>query len=674
MPNYVVTGPDGRQYRITAPEGATQDEVLAYVQANAGGGQSLVPPRPAAKPRSSAPVEPKSVTQNLMAGVNRGIANTVGFIPDAIGSALNAVLPQSLQGQPGFYSRAVERGLNALGADTKPDAGSTAGTVGEFAGAGLIGGVPFRGAQIASSGLRGLLGAAKTEAGLGAISGLAYEGARDLTSEDSLLPVAASIFAPYTAQGGAAAIRSLARGPGSSNAIAMQDNIRRFVGETGAQPTVAQATGKSPQLYLEKGLAFVPGASPAVIMKGKQQQSEFGRRLARIAQEVRGNKSGLDDFEAGILIQRGINDAVSEFKSAANVKYADADALIPPETVVKPTATLSRLKDILSDLSDKDLQELANKDSRLYDWLTTLSSRAESGLTYGDLAKLRSAAGRNINVNELHTGAPKSDWKRLYGAITDDLMRSADELDPSGAAGAAQREAAAFWKQGINEIDDYLQPIANRTEPIQVWAAFKRDAPTAINQMQALKSRMGQNRWPQLQAKFLEDLGMVPAGKQTSDVMFSSERFLTSWNKLGKRGQEILVDNATVRQNLNDMVKHFEDLRRGSQLLYNTSGTAGSGLFGAALWQALGAAASFNVFGLAKTAAAFGGGYGFAKAMMSPKFANWLARSSKLPIEKAPGAIAKLSALQLTNPEEVAFRDALVSQLRNALQGAQEGQ
>lgn len=36
MPNYKVTGPDGRVYRVTAPEGATQDDVLAYVQQNAG--------------------------------------------------------------------------------------------------------------------------------------------------------------------------------------------------------------------------------------------------------------------------------------------------------------------------------------------------------------------------------------------------------------------------------------------------------------------------------------------------------------------------------------------------------------------------------------------------------------------------------------------------------------
>jgi hypothetical protein len=32
MPDYIVTSPQGKKYRITAPEGATQDQVLAYAQ------------------------------------------------------------------------------------------------------------------------------------------------------------------------------------------------------------------------------------------------------------------------------------------------------------------------------------------------------------------------------------------------------------------------------------------------------------------------------------------------------------------------------------------------------------------------------------------------------------------------------------------------------------------
>ena len=31
MPEYVVTGPDGKEYDVTAPEGATEAEIIAQV-------------------------------------------------------------------------------------------------------------------------------------------------------------------------------------------------------------------------------------------------------------------------------------------------------------------------------------------------------------------------------------------------------------------------------------------------------------------------------------------------------------------------------------------------------------------------------------------------------------------------------------------------------------------
>lgn len=34
MPTYQITAPDGTKLRITAPEGASQEDVLAYAKAN----------------------------------------------------------------------------------------------------------------------------------------------------------------------------------------------------------------------------------------------------------------------------------------------------------------------------------------------------------------------------------------------------------------------------------------------------------------------------------------------------------------------------------------------------------------------------------------------------------------------------------------------------------------
>ena len=44
MPDFAITAPDGRKFKVTAPEGATQDEALAMVQKQHGGDAAEAPP------------------------------------------------------------------------------------------------------------------------------------------------------------------------------------------------------------------------------------------------------------------------------------------------------------------------------------------------------------------------------------------------------------------------------------------------------------------------------------------------------------------------------------------------------------------------------------------------------------------------------------------------------
>ena len=41
MPDFEITAPDGRKFIVTAPDGATQDEVLAYAQKQHGSARPL---------------------------------------------------------------------------------------------------------------------------------------------------------------------------------------------------------------------------------------------------------------------------------------------------------------------------------------------------------------------------------------------------------------------------------------------------------------------------------------------------------------------------------------------------------------------------------------------------------------------------------------------------------
>jgi hypothetical protein len=80
MPTFVITGPDGAKYRVTAPEGATDQDVLARVQAQAS------QPAPAA-PSQVAPASSEGIADFLP----RAITDIPGEIASAASSAASAI-------------------------------------------------------------------------------------------------------------------------------------------------------------------------------------------------------------------------------------------------------------------------------------------------------------------------------------------------------------------------------------------------------------------------------------------------------------------------------------------------------------------------------------------------------------------------------------------------------
>lgn len=93
MPTYVVTAPDGKKYRVTAPKGATQQEVMARVRSQGGGsGRQINRGGTNAKPKED------SFFQGVLEGVSKPITNAFDFVTGNIpsmvlpaGKALNAV-------------------------------------------------------------------------------------------------------------------------------------------------------------------------------------------------------------------------------------------------------------------------------------------------------------------------------------------------------------------------------------------------------------------------------------------------------------------------------------------------------------------------------------------------------------------------------------------------------
>jgi hypothetical protein len=100
---YEITAPDGRRFAITAPEGATQEQVLAYAQQQMGG--------------SAPPEEDAGRGGGALPFLNRGIASVLGMPVDLANLALKYTgMPVS--DRPFGGSASIESGMSRFGRAT----------------------------------------------------------------------------------------------------------------------------------------------------------------------------------------------------------------------------------------------------------------------------------------------------------------------------------------------------------------------------------------------------------------------------------------------------------------------------------------------------------------------------------------------------------------------------
>ena len=88
MPKYVITSPDGSRYEVTAPEGATEQQVLEFVQKNAGGPAAAPPKEAVQRVGEVLSGVPRQVGLTARAGL-QGLGGIVGVGSDPIAASIN---------------------------------------------------------------------------------------------------------------------------------------------------------------------------------------------------------------------------------------------------------------------------------------------------------------------------------------------------------------------------------------------------------------------------------------------------------------------------------------------------------------------------------------------------------------------------------------------------------
>lgn len=655
MPTYQVTDPTtGKKLRLTGESPPTEQE-LEQIFSSVQPKQPEQIQQPEISQQETQQPE-ISTAGNIASGLNEGIARTLGLPVDAVSSAINQAVV-NFGGQPPIndpvggakFFENVLNNLGLIGKEPTTPGGRITRRAAQEVGAAALPGLGMASAPARTAGPIGAFAqmaqkapaaALATETGLAAAGGAAAGTVKE-AGGGPLAQLAAQVATPLAISGTVAGVQALARGAtrgGEAGRKTVEETINTFKG-AGAMPSVGQATQRRALQNLETISSKGPGGGTPFFRKATETVQGIQKRINSIADDL---SKGATVERAGRTIKQSIGNFVDDFKGKAGILYNKLDDAIPKETKV----TVSNTKTLLDDLAapvagaERTTTELVNPIIRRMQQNIT-EDAADGTLPYGALKALRTRIGEKLTSNDLITDVPRAQLKRLYGAISEDLKAAAQD------AGALQtwRRADDYWKAGINRVDDFLEPLAKKVQPEDIFIAATKGREGATR-IRAVMRSLNPKEKETVAAAVLKRLGKAnPSAQDELSDVFSTETFLTNWAKLDPNARSALFSGSKklsqYAKNIDQIAKTARIIREGSRALYNPSGTASqSANIGTAI---LATGGIVNPSYLALAATAFVSNNALARLMTSPKFVKFLADSTRFPAHRLPSLMTRLT-------------------------------
>lgn len=495
----------------------------------------------------------------------------------------------------------------------------------------------------------------------------------DITSRGGFIPggavpaagsiVAEKVLGPDWAGVGALTPQAVSRTlSAAKTAIAtpqtVKENIETFK-KVGTTPDVAQATDSNFFRGLTNVVGRVPGGQGVIAKFRELEQKALGQAA----------ETGVSAESAGRAIQKGVT-GEGGFLERTRAKWQQLDdavaAKVPTDAAMAPQNTVQALGELTTPAkgAERTTGALVNPTiAKIKDNLAADLQANNGAIPFDALRKLRTNVGEMLD-DSLVSGVPNGQLKKLYGALSKDLEEAAN------ASGAGQEFARqnAFYRARMERINNTLEKVVGKGTPEEV---FKAVAPTdvdAVNKIRRVMRSLNPSEREVVSDAIVNRLGRATPGKQTLDMDFSSETFLTNWNKMNESAKAQLFPDTEMRGKLDSIAKVSSDIREGKTPFGNPSGTT-QGFTANAIYGSVPVAAvmamSGNVSGAAKALMVSGslvaGANIGAKMLTSPRVVNWLAQSTK-PMS-AQQQVARLAQLG------VIYNETKDQQLKQELAG-----
>lgn len=462
------------------------------------------------------------------------------------------------------------------------------------------------------------------------------------------------------------AVRRTVRG-GEAGRATMERNIADFR-RAGATPSVGQAAANNRTRGIESLLAGAPTSAGRMGQFAENQADDIGAGIRGLADDFKPNASA---ERAGREVERGAETFSNNVKAMKRALYWQVDQRIPDTTPMPMAATQRALVELTSPnpAAAQTTSSLINpKIAQLRQNVTDDMAANGGVLPYSAVKELRSRIGEELTDFTLSVDRPTREYKALYAALSRDLEEAARSQGPDAVAAA--RRANDFTRAAAERLEQIQRVVDKNGGPEKIYNAVMSGTQDGGTTLRAVMQSLPKEGQRAVTAAIIKRMGLATPGQQgAAGDTFSSQTFLTNWNRLSPEAKRAAFDRHGPRfaADMDKIARVAANLREGSKVFANPSGTANRaaaiGYYGS-LAASTGAAAMGA--GGAPLAALVLGGLSAnvaARAMTNPRVVSWLARATEMPISSLPQQVMLLkSQAQASGDEDLAEVAAALEQ------------
>jgi len=308
---------------------------------------------------------------------------------------------------------------------------------------------------------------------------------------------------------GEASLRQLGRARASQEEI--RRNIESFAA-AGTTPSAGQATGSGVIQGLETTIGRLPGSVSMMREKAISQQAEIGARTKQIAEELSRVK---EPTIAGAGIQRGVEDVfLPRARSVESGLYNNLDTVIPKVKPVKASNTYSALEQLSRPIEgapalSRNQLIMSQEIGALKGDLEADLLNAEGDIPFSALKGLRSKIGEKLSSVQLMSTISQGQYKRIYGALTEDLRAAAEEAGPK-AVNAFNR--ANKYTRALHSRMEKLQSFINKNEPEKIFRAAFEGSDIGATRLRTVMQSIPEPEQKAVASSFISRMGRALPG------------------------------------------------------------------------------------------------------------------------------------------------------------------